>query len=149
MTHEEFNTGKTIIWDGQLGITVTTDQALSELLAEDLRSVGIEVTRVGRKPRSRNKFILFTIKVVRIKGLDMMFLSEKDAQDWHRSKNRSIRTLMKAPDEAFNGVETEEAEEMLWWSQAFNMAYRLGAINLSKDGILKSRGTLTGRKYGL
>jgi hypothetical protein len=149
MTPDEFKIGDQIIWDSTLGVTVTTDQELSEKLAEDLRSGGVKVTRVGRKPRSRNKYILFTIEVVRIKGLDMMFLSEEEAQAWHQAKNRSLRTLMKAPEEAFAPVETEKQEEMIWWSQAYKLAYRLGGISQAKDGILRKRGVLVGSKYGL
>ena len=148
MTPEEFKIGEQIIWDAELGV-VTCDQEASEALAEDLRSVGINVTRVGRKPRSRNKFILFTIDTIRIKGLDMMFLTEEEAQAWHKAKNRSLRTLMKAPEEAFQPVVTEKAEEMLYWSQAYRLAYRLEAINLSKEHILRKRGTLYGNKYGI
>lgn len=148
MTPEEFKIGEQIIWDAELGV-VTCDQVASEALAEDLRSVGINVTRVGRKPRSRNKFILFTIDTIRIKGLDMMFLTEEEAQAWHKAKNRSLRTLMKAPEEAFQPVVTEKAEEMIYWSQAYRLAYRLEAINLSKEHILRKRGVLMGNKYGI
>jgi len=148
MTPEEFKIGEQIIWDPTLGV-LTCDPEASEALAEDLRSVGINVTRVGRKPRSRNKFILFTIDTIRIKGLDMMFLTEEEAQAWHKAKNRSLRTLMKAPEEAFQPVVTEKAEEMLYWSQAFKLAYRLEAINLSKEHILRKRGALYGTKYGI
>ena len=149
MTQEEFKMAKDIIWDGELGPQITCDTEISNLLAEDLKSAGIKVARVGRKPRSRQKFIVFDIEVVRIVGLDMMFLSEEEAQDWHKAKNRSLKTLMKAPDEAFQPVKVEIHTEMLWWSQAFNLAYRLEAVNLCKERILKKRGVVIGRRYGL
>lgn len=149
MTNEEYTLANSIIWDQALGHEVTCNQEVSEALASDLREAGVKVTRVGRKPRSRNKYIVFDIEVVRIKGLDMMFLSNEEAQAWHQAKNRSLKTLMKAPQSAFEPVETEAHTEMIWWSQAFNLAYRLGCINKSKDGILRPRGKFAGFKFGL
>jgi hypothetical protein len=149
MTNEEYNLGSSIIWDQAVGHEVTCNQEISEALAVDLRSGGVSVTRVGRKARSRNKYIVFDIEVVRIKGLDMMFLSEEEAQAWHQTKNRSLKTLMKAPQSAFGPIETEKHTEMIWWSQAFNLAYRLNCISKSKEGILRPRGKLAGNKFGL
>lgn len=149
MTNEEYNLANSIIWDQGIGHEVTCSQEVSEALATDLRASGVTVTRVGRKPRSRNKYILFDIEVVRIKGLDMMFLSNEEAQSWHQAKNRSLKTLMKAPQSAFEPVETEAHTEMVWWSQAFNLAYRLGCIDKSREGILRPRGKFAGNKFGL
>lgn len=149
MTQEEFKLANEILWDNELGPKITTDLEASNSLAEDLKAVGVKVVRVGRKPRSRNKYILFDVEVVRIVGLDMMFLNEEEAQAWHRAKNRSLRTLMKAPEEAFQPVKVEKHTEMIWWSQAFSLAYRLGAVNLSKEPVLRKRGAITGKKYGL
>lgn len=149
MSKEEFDLGYKLIWDAELGSKITCDPELSEKLALDLREAGINVTRVGRKPRSRNKFILFEIECVRIEGLDMMFLTEEEAQNWHKAKNRSLRTLMKAPDEAFNEIKTEKCTEMLWWSQAYKLTYRVGKITHAKEGILKRRGSMYGKSFGL
>ena len=149
MTNEEYNLATSIIWDPAIGHEVTCNQEVSEALASDLRAAGVTVVRVGKKPRSRNKYIVFDIDVVRIKGLDMMFLSEEEAQAWHQAKNRSLKTLMKAPQSAFAPVETEKHTEMIWWSQAFNLAYRLDCINQSREGILRPRGKFAGSKFGL
>jgi hypothetical protein len=127
MSSEEFSAAKEIIWDNEVGHLVTTNEQLSHDLSEALSSVGVVVKKVGRKPRSKNPFILFTIEVQRVKGIDLTFLTEEDAKRWHSSKNRNLNTLMKAPDEAFRELEVETVEEMIWWNQAFCLAHRLGA----------------------
>ena len=149
MTNEEFKIGNDIIWNPSLGDKVTCNLEISEKLAKDLSESGIVVSRVGRKHRSRHKFIVFEIEVIRIVGLEMMFLSEEEAQDWHRSKNRSLKTLMKAPDEAFEPVKTEKGTEMLYWSQAYRLAFRNGSIKYAKEDILKQKGVMFGKKYGI
>lgn len=149
MTIEEFNLGNELLWDAKIGPSITTNQEISEKLANDLREAGISVTRVGRKPRSRQKFILFEIEAVRIVGLEMAFLTVEEAQDWHQAKNRSIKTMMKAPNEAFEPVKTEKSTEILYWVQAFKLAFRAGKIEHAKEDILRHRGTLYGKKYGL
>jgi hypothetical protein len=149
MTPDEHALAVKLIWDDKVGPSITTDLELSELLAEDLRKVGVNIIRVGRKPRSRNKFIVFDIEIVCILGFDISFLTEKEAQDWHNAKNRSISTLSKAPDLAFEPVKTGKRVETLWWSQAFNICYRLGGVNLCKEKILIKRGKAAGMKYGL
>lgn len=150
MTKDEFKLAKDIIWDNKYGAEVTSDTALSELLAKDLAEVGVIVKRIGRKPKSRNKFILFTIDVYKVKNMDLKFLSAEDAQNWQSAKNKGLNTLMKAPDEAFLPIETEIVEESLWWSQAMSLAYRLGSpLENSKAGILRKRGALAGEKFGV
>jgi len=149
MTPEEFRLGNEIIWDNTLGPKVTTDPEVSEKLANDLRESGITVVKVARKPRSRNKFLLFDIEVIRIKDLDMTFLTHKDAQAWHKAKNRSVRTMMKAPDEAFSPVQTEKEIYTIYWSQAYKLAFRTGKIIHAREDILRQRGVLHGNKFGL
>lgn len=150
MTPEEFKLAKEIIFDNTLGPFVTSDENLSNDLAKDLAEVGVTVTKVGRKPKSRNKSINFTIDVKRVKGMELKFLSLEDAQAWQKAKNRGLNTLMKAPDEAFTPVEVEDVEEILWWNQAMSLAHRLGSsMTNSKEGILKRRGVLSAKKFGL
>lgn len=149
MTETEYDLAVSLLWDAKIGPEITTNTELSELLADDLKSKGIIVTRVGRKPRSRSKWILFDIEVFKIKGLEMMFLSEEEARAWHLAKNRSFKTLVKAPKDAFKDVQLEKAIETIWWTGAFNLAWRIGAINKCKEGVLKKRGSFYGAKMGL
>ena len=69
MTREDFKLAKDLLWDDNVSSNITTCPETSALLADELRSVGVEVVSLGRKHRSRNKFILFTIKVFRVKVL--------------------------------------------------------------------------------
>ena len=148
MTSQEYKEANNLLWSAY-GNKVTESPEISEILAEELRSAGVTVSRVGRKPRSRNKYILFDIEVFRIKGLDMMFLTDEEAQAWHSAKNRSLRTLMKAPEEAFGPVETEKSTEMIWWTQAFSLAHRLGKGDSALPHVLKLRGRVASDKFGL
>ena len=106
MTKEDFATALDILWHPTEGPKITTDQSISDLLGKALEEQGVQVIRVGRKPRSKNKFITFNLAVKKIAGMENMFLTEEDAQNWHDSKNRGLSTLMKAPDEAFDKVKT-------------------------------------------
>lgn len=149
MTNDEYLIATSMIWDPVIGPDITTNLEISELLASDLRNIGINVVNVGRKPRSRNKFIVFDIEIAVINGFDMKFLTDKDAQAWHSAKNRSIATLTKAPDRAFEPLTTTKSVEMFWWSQAFNLCYRLGGIKLCERRILVKSGKFIGVKFGL
>jgi len=150
MTKEDFAIALDILWHPTEGPKITTDQSISDLLGKALEEQGVQVIRVGRKPRSKNKFITFNLAVKKIVGMENMFLTEEDAQNWHDSKNRGLSTLMKAPDEAFDKVKTEDIETLLWWNQAFKLCYRLGG-NLDEVAghILKHRGRVAGEKVGL
>jgi hypothetical protein len=150
MTQQDFTTALDILWHETEGPKITTDQAISELLAKALQEQGVQVIRVGRKPRSKNKFITFNLAVKKVVGMENMFLTEEDAQNWHDSKNRGLSTLMKAPDEAFDKVKTEDHEALLWWNQAFKLCHRLGG-NLDEVAahIFKHRGRVAGEKVGL
>jgi len=139
-----------ILWHDIEGPKVSTDQELSEKLADCLRASGIQVTRVGRKPKSRSKWVLFTLEVWRVKGLEMSFLTPEEANAWQEAKSRSVSTLMKAPDEAFREPELEITEITLYWTQALKLAYRMGC-NLESvlPQVLSHRGRVGAEKVGL
>lgn len=151
MKNEDFNRAKEILWDDEAGPRVTTDPGISEELKHAMELCGVKVLAVGKKPRSRNKFILFTIRVFKPVGdFDRKFLTEEDLRNWHLSKQRGLNTLMKAPDSAFGEVEIEETEEMIWWTQAFSLAHRIGApIDHIGERILKLKGIISAREYGI
>ena len=150
MTKSEFKLAKDMVWDKEFGEKITADPELSESLKQDLIAVGVSVIRVGRKPKSKSKFILFTISAYKVKGMELKFLSPEDAQNWQTAKNKGLNTLMKAPDEAFTPVETELVEETIYWSQAMALAYRLGSpMTHSKENILKKRGAFVGQSFGI
>jgi hypothetical protein len=137
MTPIEFKLAKEILFDPEVGKLITTDMEISESLKLDLLEVGVNVVKIAKRERSRNKYIHFTIKAFTVKGTEMKFLTIEDAQAWKTAKNKSIATLSKAPDEAFMPVECEEIDELLWWNQAMGLAYRLGSkLTHSKDAIL-------------
>ena len=150
INNEQFKEAKDILWNENLGHLITTNSEISEKLGEALQNAGVNVKRIGRKPRSRNKFLFFEIEVKKVVGGEQKFLTESEAKAWHNAKNRSLNTLMKAPNEAFEEVKTEPVTEMIWWNQAFSLAYRLGAdIDWVTERILKYRVVETSSKFGL
>jgi hypothetical protein len=150
MTKEDFKFAKDLLWDDNVSHNITTNSETSHLLAEELRKAGVEVVSFGKKHRSRNKFILFTIRAYRVKGLETKFVTREHAEAWHKSKSMTLGTLTKAPDEAFGEVQLEEVEEMLWWNQAFSLAYRLGApLEKVGEAVLRYKGAHIAPKFGI
>lgn len=150
ITEEQYQIAKDILWDDAINHLTTTSQEISEKLGEALKSVGVNVKRVGRKPRSRNKFILFEITVKRVSGMETKFLTLEEARNWHNAKNRNLNTLMKAPKEAFEDVKVEDSDEMIWWNQAFSLAYRLGAdLEQITERIMKTQASKAAIRFGV
>ena len=150
MDKQSFTTALDILWHETEGPKITTDPVVSEMLAKALVSKGVNVIKVGKKPRARGKWILFTIVTKGIVGMEQSFLTEEEAQEWHIAKNRGLNTLMKAPDEAFEPVKTEDREMALYWNQTFKLAHRIGC-NLEEVAaeIMKHRGRVGAEKIGL
>jgi hypothetical protein len=150
MNEQEFKVAKQLVWDTIIGKILSSNPELAEALGKDLSDIGVKVLRIGKKPKSRNESIVFTIGAYKVRNLDLKFLSEESAKNWHNAKNQGLNTLMKAPDEAFLPLVTEYVEEVIYLSQAISLAYRLGSLMPnSKEMILAKRGTFNGKTFGL
>lgn len=150
MKKEDFDLARKMLWDDNVSHYITTNIETSRLLSEELKNVGVNVVSFQRKYRSPNKFLLFTIKVFKVKGTEIKFMSTEDAKNWHKSKSMTLGSLTKAPDEAFEDVQLEEGEDTIWWAAAFNLAYRLGApLEEVNKEIIKYRGAQQALKFGI
>lgn len=149
MTQEEHDLGKKLIFDTETGKRITEDASLAELLKGDLERGGVRVSKVGKRPRSKWKTIVFTIWVMKVPELDVFFLTSAEAQEWHMAKSRTLSSLTKAPNEAFKPLNLDLVEKEIYWHQAWTLAWRLGTLRDAKEGVLKKRGALSARNFGL